>query len=185
MQLISMAAQFIAVPLKLTVSPALPCSVDSTSPAGQKLSAMLRNITEAYKETLTLLQLEAFHAVGLFTFKGHKAIALHITETLLDNGVLVPSVEQVGLGDGVRAGVVDTLSRSCVCIEVSRGLVQCTVVMTILPSILPSQVEQILKLLAPLMCDQPDQPEEVVCLTCTHVFHCTVCTYVCALVAHH
>ena len=79
------------------MSPALPCSVDSTSPAGQKLSAMLRNITEAYKETLTLLQLEAFPpAVGLFTFKGRKAIALHITETLLDNGVLVPSVEQVG-----------------------------------------------------------------------------------------
>ena len=73
-------------------------SVDSTSAAGQKLTAMLRNITEAYKETLTLLQLEAFPAaVALFRFKGRKAIALNITETLLDNGVMVPSVEQVGV----------------------------------------------------------------------------------------
>ena len=63
---------------------------------------MLRNITDAYKETLTLLQLEAFPAaVALFRFKGRKGIALNIAETLLENGVMVPSVEQVspcGLG---------------------------------------------------------------------------------------
>ena len=85
------------------------CSVDSTSAAGQKLTAMLRNITDAYKETLTLLQLEAFPAaVALFRFKGRKAIAINIAETLLENGVMVPSVEQVSCGFGwaERSGLV-------------------------------------------------------------------------------
>ena len=70
---------------------------------------MLRNITDAYKETLTLLQLEAFPAaVALFRFKGRKAIAINIAETLLENGVMVPSVEQVSCGFGwaERSGLV-------------------------------------------------------------------------------
>ena len=57
---------------------------------------MMKTIVEAYKETLTLLQVESFpNVLEMFDFRGRKNIALKIVEVLLENNILVPSVEEV------------------------------------------------------------------------------------------
>ena len=72
-------------------------SIVSTSTTGQKLIGLVRNVIESYKESLTVLQLEHFSSfLQLFGYRGRKTITITLAETLLENGVIVPSVEEVG-----------------------------------------------------------------------------------------
>ena len=71
-------------------------SIVSTSTTGQKLIGLVRNVIESYKESLTILQLEHFSSfLKLFGYRGRKTITITLAETLLENGVIVPSVEEV------------------------------------------------------------------------------------------
>ena len=72
------------------------CSIVSTTSTGQKLIGLVKNIIDSYKETLTILQLEHFSSfIHLFGYRGRKSITLTLAETLLENGVVIPSVEEV------------------------------------------------------------------------------------------
>ena len=78
------------------ISPYILCSVESSTIASRELIRLMKVPVETYSDILQILKLENYQrAMDLLDFQGRKLVALHVVQSVVDMGVLVPSADEV------------------------------------------------------------------------------------------